>query len=769
MKLSDRFISASDVMCDFGRHVPAPYIRKTFFTGSLSCARISVCGLGFYRFFVDGRELTKGFLSPYISNPDDILEYDVYDLTGMLGSGKHVLGFMLGNGMQNSFSGYIWDFDKAAFRSPPKLAVCLELTGTDGRTLEIEADETFLCAGSPILCDDLRLGEIYDASRETEGWNTPQFDDRGWTKAVPAEKPRGKKRVCACPPIVKRGEISHPAVLGKRFAVSRFSDRPFEGILFDFGVNDAGICKLKISGRRGQKLEMFFAEYLDSDGNLALSPISFHNKGTNLYIQKDVYYCRGEGVETWKPSFTYHGFRYVLVSGLDDDQISGDLLTFELMSTEMEERGGFSCSDRTLNTLQEMTRRSTLGNFYHFPTDCPHREKNGWTADAALSSEHTLLNLSPEANYVEWHKHICASMDSRGAIPGIIPTGGWGFEWGNGPAWDQVLVELPFLVYRYRGNREIVDESLPYLIRYVNYLTSRTDNRGLIEIGLGDWVAPYGVRSPLVFTDSVISMDICEKAAFLFETAGQERQAQFCRGVAEDFRNAVRKHLVDHATATAICSDEKNPFRGSQTSQAMGLYYGIFTESEKPAAFEKLLELLREENDHLDTGVLGARVIFRVLSDFGKTDYALRIMTDPTPPSYGDWIARGYTALAENFNLPGDNGSHVCSLNHHFLGDISAWFISYICGIRYNPDGRHHDRLVIAPRFAESLDYAEAFHICPYGKISVRWERKGESVILDLEIPDGVSGDMLPESGYHVSDTRLKTGRFIFTQNRKTV
>lgn len=209
-----------------------------------------------------------------------------------------------------------------------------------------------------------------------------------------------------------------------------------------------------------------------------------------------MYICKGEGEETYTPSFTYHGFQYVLVTGITPEQATSDLLTYVVMNSDLKERGGFTCSDPTVNTLQELTRRSDLANFYYFPTDCPQREKNGWTADAALSSEHLLLNLSPETSYREWMRNICKAMDDRGALPGIVPTGGWGFHWGNGPAWDNVLLYLPYFVYLYRGDKTILEESAASILRYLHYLTTRVNEEGLIKIGLGDWVsAGPGQRS----------------------------------------------------------------------------------------------------------------------------------------------------------------------------------------------------------------------------------------------------------------------------------
>ncbi len=237
MELSSKFIAAASQYCfskpDF--YVPAPYLRKSFnVNGSGITAKISVCGLGFYEFYFNGERKTKGFLAPYISNPNDMLYYDCYELD--LKDGKNVLGFWLGNGFLNNAGGKIWDFDKAKFRSAPKLAVFVEYTDLDGRHI-IEADESFLCADSPMIYDDYRYGTKYDARLEIGGWNTVDFDDSLWRPAISASTPCGEKRICDVEPIRIISEITPVSVTPEG-----------DGFRYDFGVNTSGVCRLKING-----------------------------------------------------------------------------------------------------------------------------------------------------------------------------------------------------------------------------------------------------------------------------------------------------------------------------------------------------------------------------------------------------------------------------------------------------------------------------------------------------------------------------------------
>ena len=718
------FIGAGSAYTTLTDYVPAPYLRKSFSLEDLpQKAELLICGLGFYELYVNGARMTKGLLSPYISNPDDLLYYDAYDLLPVLRKGENVIGVCLGNGFQNNPGGYTWAFDKARFRGAPEMALRLNMQTASGDEMTLESDESFRTAPSPIVNDDYRNGEYYDARREIPGWCEPGFDDSGWAFSQKAPLPRGEARLCEAEPILPEREIRPVSV------------EPLDGgYLYDFGENNAGLCRLTIQGESGQTVSLYHAEII-KDGKLDRRSISFDD---NDYVQKDIYICKGGAEETYMPVFTYHGFRYVLVRGLKPEQADKNLLTYVVFHTRLRERGGFSCSDDIANSLQQMVRRSTVSNFYHFPTDCPQREKNGWTADASLSSEHTLLNLEPEKNYREWMRSIRKAQAEDGALPGIIPTGGWGFAWGNGPAWDNVIVYLPYMTYLYRHDKEILQENAHAILRYLEYLTTRIRKDGLICIGLGDW-CPVGrnadaYKAPLEFTDTVLSMDICEKAAYIFGELEMPEQQTFARGLYRRLREAGRERLLDLSVMTALGS--------CQTSQAMAIFYSLFEEAEKPEAFRRLLEFVHQYDDHMDVGVLGGRVLFHVLSEYGCSDLAYEMITRTDYPAYGEWVARGLTTLREDF-YPEERAS----LNHHFWGDSSHWFIRRVAGIRYNPR-RRAGAAAVRPAFVHKLRFAQGWHEAPEGKISVKWERADDGISLEIDVPDTLNGYIRLPQGY---------------------
>ena len=742
-KLKTSFIKATEAYTTLETAVPAPYIRKAFFAEQADLAKIQIACCGFYRLFLNGRELTKGFLSPYISNPKHYIYYDEYEVP--VQKGENVIGLMLGNGFQNCPGSYIWLFDEADFRSAPMVS----LTLTFGNTC-ITTDSSFRTNWSPIFRDDYRWGEIYDASFEQPGWNEPGFDDSSWKPAIETVSPVGELQPNNVEPIVIEKEL-------KPVAIFPASDG---GYIYDFGEVNAGICRLTVEAKPYQPIHMQHAEIL-KDGTIDIDGIWYpHDDSWRSWqrdkqlVHKDIYVCKGECKETYTPSFTYHGFRYVHVTGITEEQATPELLTYLVIHTDLQTKGGFVCDHETVNKLQEATRRSDASNFHHIPTDCPQREKNGWTADSALSAEQILLNFSAEKAFSQWIRSVCKAQNEQGALPGIVPTPGWGYDWGNGPAWDCALVVVPYYLYTLRGETALIPEIAPYVMKYLHYIQTRMDEQGLVAIGLGDWcqvnanpTAPGTPKAPLVLTDSIMVMDMAAKAAVLFGAVGLKEEQTFCAELAAAMKQKIRANLIDFDTVTAAGN--------CQSSQAMCIFYDVFTEAEKPAAFEKLLTLIHEANDCFDVGVLGARVLFYVLSQFGYTDLALQMIAGPRFPSYGFWIAKGATTLWEDF-MP----DSIRSANHHFWGHISGWFITNLAGIRLV----NLNQVRICPEFASALHFAEGWHQVPSGKIISRWERKGDEIELTLTVPETVTAEAILPTGWCFSDGAnqklVKTGTY---------
>ena len=332
-----------------------------------------------------------------------------------------------------------------------------------------------------------------------------EFDDSTWENAIAAKTPIGTPRVPICPPIRAVCEMRPTSV-----------ERRGKGWLYTFPENNAGVCRLTVNGERGQRIMLTYAE-LTSDDGVDIRNIIIGDLPDIGYLHRDVYICK-DGIQSYTPSFTYHGFQYVFVEGIKDEQATIDLLTYIVMHSDLPSAGSFVCSDETVNRLQENTRRSDLANFFDFPTDCPHREKNGWTGDAALSAEQLMLNFGAEKNFREWLYNVRAAQKEDGSLPGIVPTAGWGFQWGNGPAWDTVVTQLSYYTYKYTADKSILEENFDCIVKYLRYAKTRLNRDGLLAYGLGDWCTVGGNeknKTPFEVTDSLTIADTCYKAGVI--------------------------------------------------------------------------------------------------------------------------------------------------------------------------------------------------------------------------------------------------------------
>ena len=750
MRIPMNFICATYDFNTPERYVPQPCFRRSFeVKDELTSAELIIGSLGYYEVHINGRDITKGEMAPYRGNPDHYVYFDKYDITDLIAKGKNVLASLLGNGLQNTVM-KTWGGTRFPWRSAPALSFEITLKYEDGSEEKFISDENTLCADSPIVFNDFHYGEYYDARLELKDWDTVDFDDSAWNKSIPRKAPRGQAKLCEVEPIRVIDEI-------KPISVTECED----GYIYDFGVNEAGLCRLNVrNGQAGQKIRTAHFETL-VEGKPYFRNIRFKD---NAPTQEDEYICAG-GDAVHTPKFTYHGFRYVLVTGITPEQATPELLTYLIIHSDVKKRGYFTCDNEIVNKIQESTVRSDLSNFHYFPTDCPQREKNGWTADVALSAEQMLVNIEPENSWKEWLRNVYRAMDESGIVPGIIPTGDWGYDDYNGPCWDCVIVWLPYYAYKYRGDIEILKDAATPLLRYINRLYNMIDDRDLIEhpSGMGDWAQvgrPSGraFRTPTVVTDSIVSYDIAQKCAFIFDELGLHEYANVARALEKRLYNGIRTHLIDL---------ESGKVHGeTQTAQSMAIWYGLVDGEEKQRVLDHLITVIGWDNEHMNVGVHGGRVLFRVLCDNGYSELAYNMIARTDYPSYGNWIARGATTLWEFFDA--DGCGKIDSLNHHFWGDVSAWFYRYLAGMDINPTARDVNNVNLAPVFISELNRVEAEHILPSGSLQVKWERKGDWVTLSISCPESLYGEIRLPDGWSFEDqssvTALKNGTYTVTK-----
>ena len=744
MEFSKKFVSECLEYSTYEKNIPAPLFRKSFILKSKAdSAKILICGLGFYELFINGRKITKGHIAPYVSNPDHYTYFDEYDILPYLNIGENVFGVMLGDGFLVGKT-LSWDINKNITNSAPMLALSTLINCGD-ECIEFEADD-FVCKKGPIIFNDFRSGVFYDARLEEKGWNEVGFVEKDWHVPIVVSRPRGKAKLCSVEPIKIYKEIKPVSIRKGEMEECNFhkihrNTTSFEapvpvsgGYIYDFGENNAGIYRLKIKGKRGQKINLQFAEQV-CNGKLSYNNMPFCQDG---FAQRDIYYVGSEDEEIFEPMFTFHGYRYIYVEGITEEQATEELLTYLVMSSELNERGTFECSDERANAIYKMGRRSDISNFFYFPLDCPHREKNGWTGDASVSAEHMIMTLSVEKSWREWLNNVRAAQTEEGQLPGIVPTAGWGYKWGNGPAWDSVIFNLPYFAYKYRGDTEIIVENATAMLRYLEYISKKRDERGIVELGLGDWVPVnkecHEYDADLGFTDSVMVLDMCRKASVMFDKVGLSHHRTFADALGKEFLESIRNEYIDWNTYVV-----KNK---CQTSQAMALYYDVFTDEEKHKGFDVLMNIIHEDENKFTCGFLGMRVLFHILAQHGEADLAYDMITRSEFTSYGYWLDKGETTFLEHFF---DYDEYFReSKNHHFLGDVVNWFMSNVGGLRV----QHNNYVTINPKFIQKLNWCRTSMKLSGGNIEIEWKRNKDSILLDVRTTGEVNYSLHRENTY---------------------
>ncbi|MCX6997428.1 MAG: family 78 glycoside hydrolase catalytic domain [Kiritimatiellaeota bacterium] len=700
----------------FGKGQPAqglnsrnsPMLRKSFaLSKPAKQAQLSICGLGYYELFLNGAKVGDHVLDPAWTCYHKNALYVTYDISNALKQGGNALGVQLANGVYNQEFGDAWNFQIAPWRAFPQMLLQLDITYADGTRQRIVSDETWKVSDGPICWDQLRMGVTYDARREHPGWDKAGFDDSAWQAAIVREGVKGKLAAQVCEPI-KVMKTLKPVSIAKGDGVCEV----------DFGQNISGWTRLKVSGKAGTQVTL-------DHGSFDLVHV--------MPNQIEVYTLKGSGgpssplatpsqedLEVWEPGFTYHGFRKVKVTGFPG---TPEKENFEarVVHTAFEERGAFECSNPLLNKIAEAARWSYIGNFVGIPTDCPHREKNGWSGDAQVAAELGLTYYGSEAAYTRWMLDFQAIQADDGKLPCIVPTGGWGSNQLDGPAWEIAYIMIPWHIYEYRGDRRILAVHYENYKRWIEwYRKHPVINKGhIIRYGLGDWVQ-INTKTPPEITSTGYYYAAAKRIAAIAGMLGKTDDAREYSALAEDIRNAFNKEFYHPDTGLY--------WEGSQTAMSCALYHGLVDPANRDRVVKNLVDSIRKNNYALNCGLLGSKYLLRVLCDNGHADVAYAMVVKDDTPGWGRMIRTGNTTLWENFEGSGSN-------NHVFLGDVAAWFMNYLAGIRPDPANPGFQRFLIKPEIVGDLTWVKAHHDSPYGRIQSEWKREGDAFALDISVP----------------------------------
>ncbi|MBR0460367.1 MAG: family 78 glycoside hydrolase catalytic domain, partial [Victivallales bacterium] len=651
---------------------PAPFFRHSLTLKALPAnATVYLSGLGWSEFYLNGQKVGNEVLNPAVSQYDRRARYVSYDVTSLLRKGENVFGVILGNGWYTPSTAEVWHFDKVSWMDYPKFLFDLV---ADNKSLLV-SDTSWLCLPEkgPIVMNELRNGEFYDAREELPGWCEPGFDATAWKHTVIRPGPGG----ILTPQIQPACKVmaTLPATCLRPFWNGK--------AVFDVGQNMAGWCRIRVRGDAGAVVTLRHSELLKHN---QIDPSNINLFVLSGEFQTDKYTLKGGAEEIWEPRFTYHGFRYVEVT----IEGNAELLSLEgrVVHTSFEKLTSFHSSDPVLDKLHQCTIWSYISNFVGIPTDCPHREKNGWTGDTSLAAETGLFHFNAATAYHDWLQSMGDVQRANGQLPGIVPTGGWGFNWGSGPGWDAAFILIPWYVYVYTGNASIFTENYPKMKLYMDFLFSMEQD-GILNFGLGDWCHPDKKRIPDIrvtstayyFADAVVM----EKIA---RVLGKQKDAKMFDALAKRIQSAFLRDFDNHDGTFA---------KGEMTSLACALYQGLVPDKDKPRVAAKLDELVRANRYRIDFGIFGHKYTLRALADNGYAETAYRLLMNPAFPGWVDWINHGATTLWENWN-------GIASQNHIMYGDIAAWMMQYLAGIV--PDEAHpgFSQLTIRPMPPQELD-----------------------------------------------------------------
>ena len=715
-----------------------PLLRRAFSTGDLERARLHVTAHGVYEIEINGARVGDDVLNPGWTVYSERLRVHTYDVTDLLAAGENVIGAWLGDGWYRGRLGFTHhghSFDM--YGDDLSLIAQLELTHADGTTTTIATDASWRASPAPILSSGLYDGETYDAREEQDGWSSPGFDDAGW-EPVAVRPARPERFVSPEGPPVRCTEQIAPA---------RVLTSPSGARILDFGQNFTGRVQITVSGAAGETVTLRTAEVLQ-EGEIYTRPLRAA-KSTDRYT------LRGGGAETWEPRFTMHGFRYVEVSGwpgsIDDAVANGDIVG-RVHHSDMRRTGWFESSDPSLNTLHENVVWGTRSNFVDIPTDCPQRdERLGWTGDIQVFAPTASFLFDVSGFLSSWLKDLAVEQRREGTVPWYVPVIPGGPMWTPtrpGAVWGDAAVLVPWTLFERFDDVGVLDAQYDSARAWVDQVAGLAGEDRLWNTGfqLGDWLDP--AAPPHDPADAKTDKHLVATAYFawsarrLAEIAailGRPEEADH-RRLADEVRAAFVREYWDPQTGR-LTSD-------AQTAYALAIRFDLLDADQRRAAGDRLAALVAEGGNRIAVGFAGVNVIADALSATGHADAAFDLLFERECPSWMYMVDQGATTIWERWDslLPDGtvNPGRMTSFNHYALGSIADWMHRVVAGLAPAEPGYRTIRFAPTPG---PLTSASARHATPYGVASIAWERRGEALDVEIEVPVGARGIVELASG----------------------
>ncbi len=704
---------------------PSPYLRKEFaLTKPVAQARLYITALGLYECYLNGQRVGEDVFTPGWTDYKKRVQYQVYDVTSQLQAGGNAIGAILGDGW--AVGNVAW-VGRQRYTDRPGLLAQLIITDVDGNTAVVPTDTTWKVNTGPVLESDSLMGESYDARREIPGWDRPDFDDADWPAAL-ALKHDSAELVATNGPTVRRQEELKPISVAenREYTQSRW--------IIDMGQNMVGWVRIKISGDASQTITLKYAEVLKPDGTL-------YTENLRTARNIDHYTLRGDSEETWEPRFTFHGFRYVELSGYAGT-VTADMVTGIVIHSDTPVTGIFECSDPRINQLQHNILWGQKGNFVDVPTDCPQRdERLGWTGDAQVFIRTAAFNMNVAGFFTKWLNDLKDSQSPEGGFPAVAPNPGAWPTIDGGPAWADAGVICPWTIYLCYADQDLLAAQYDSMKLFIEFLiaTSRDHIRCYEGYdgwhGFGDWLALDGSDG----REGATPKELIATAFFAYST---RLFAQISAKLGK-YEEADRYYALTHDIRTAFCARFVLPNGRltieTQTGYILAIHFNLLPDSLQHVAVDALVADIKQRGNHLSTGFVGTPYINWVLSENGHVDTAYDLLHQTTWPSWLYSITQGATTIWERWDAwthdKGFQTPSMNSFNHYAYGAIGAWIYATVGGIDIDPNEPGYKHIVMRPKPGGGLTSASAELISLYGLIRSAWKLEHNIFEWKISIP----------------------------------
>ncbi|PJJ70682.1 alpha-L-rhamnosidase [Diaminobutyricimonas aerilata] len=709
-----------------------PLVRRSFTAERPASARLYVTAHGMYEVELNGRRVGREALAPGWTVYRERLRYATYDVTAYLLDGDNAIGAWLGDGWYRGRMGWRGGF-RNLFGDDVSLIAQLELRYADGRVQTIATDGSWRAAFGPIIATGNYDGEVYDAREEHDGWSSPGFDDTGWTPVRLTQRDPATLVAPTGPPVRCTDELAPVAVL----------DTPSGGTVLDFGQNLVGRVRIRVSGASGTVITLRTAEVMQ-EGEIYTRPLRSAKS-------RDIYTLRGsttEAPEEWEPRFTFHGFRYVDVSGWPGDireaVDNGDLVA-RVYHTDMERTGWFESSDPLVNRLHDNVVWGMRGNFVDIPTDCPQRdERVGWTGDLQVFAPTASFLYDCSGMLDSWLRDVAIEQLEDGTVPWYVPVIPAHHMWTPirpGAVWGDVAVLTPWTLFERFGDRGLLERQYDSAKAWVDLMDRLAGDDHLWNEGfqLGDWLDP--AAPPQDPADARTDRYLVATAYFAWSTHHLARTARELGKTDDAARYAALADAVRESFVAEYVTPDGRLTSDAQTAYALAIRFGLLPEHLVAPAGRRLAELVAEAGNRIATGFAGTPVVSDALSGTGHLDAAYDLLLERECPSWLYAVTQGATTVWERWDslLPDGtvNPGTMTSFNHYALGAVADWLHRVVAGLAPAQPG--YRRIAFRPQPGGGLTSARAEHETPYGRAAISWRLDGHALRVEVTVPTGAT------------------------------